>query len=293
MKLTNIDLYSAGSLVTNFSFRDPALSDQYLVKGVTGLDAESIVPKLFGRSMFTKKPYYNMAMEPRNVVLRLTVNPDYSFSDSYGSLRDHIYRAIAASRSGQVELRFNGLNTAGGGVTFAYVRGRVTKFEASHSTNQPEIQLTITCKDARLQSVDLVEEDPDLLSTINPIITDDLSTAPHGCQFEFVPTEVMTYILIEGSESDDDTDWFFKVQPGTIGGLPGFRPSDIVTVVSEPGRYSVRLRRGSTLYSIADRIAVGSLWPTIYPGTNNWTIDTGGADFDWNEFVYRNTYWGV
>lgn len=288
MKITSIDLYSSGFFISSFSFRDPALQDQYLVRGVTGLDAESIVPKLSGRSMFTKMPYYNMAMEPRTIVLRLVVNPYFNFADSYGSLRDHLYRAIARKRNGEIEVKFNGLED-----TIASVKGKVVKFEASHSTGQPEIQLTISCRDPRLKSVDPVEVDVTTLSTSAPVIVDSLSTAPHGCQFRFQVTSPMLYFQVQGQSYDDDSDWFFKIQPGTISGEIGFLPGDLVTVVSEPGRYSVRMDRDDILYSIADKIALGSLWPAIFYGGNYWMVGAGGGTFTWLEFTYHNTYWGV
>ncbi len=294
MRVTNIDLYSSDMLQVNFSLRDPALQDQFIVKGWTGLDAESIVPKLTGRSIFTKAPYYSMVLEPRTIVLRLAINPRFDLGQTYSNLRDYLYRVISLSRSGDIQLVFND-----GDRSIAGVRGRITKFEASHSTAQPEIQLTILCKDGRLQSLNQVTVDISEFTTVFPFVNeflDSLSTAPHGCVVQLVPAAGATYFQIQGSAYDaSGTDWFFKIQPGNINGDIGFIAGDLLTINAEPGDLWVRLNRtgrpGSPAYSIADKIVVGSSWPTVFFGTNGW-ICTGGIDH-WVGVKYYNTYWGV
>lgn len=293
MRVTNIDLYSSDWLIANFSFRDPALLDQYLVKGITGLDAESITPRLYGKAIYGQTingqaAYYNMILDTRTIVMRLIVNPRWDFAETYANLRDYMYRAVSRARTSEVALRLND-----GDTTLAIVKGFMTKFEAVYSTDQPEIQLTIVCKDPWLRSEEFVEVPVAGLSVNNPVISDYLSTAPHGCQFQFKVTTNLDYWELTADpvfEGSTGPNWYFRLTPGIIAGVSGFRMNDIVTVVAEPGRYGVTLDRGSAHYSIADKIVLGSMWPIIFFGDNLFACNGG---MQWLYFIYFNTYWGV
>ncbi|MET0787177.1 MAG: hypothetical protein ABWY25_10765, partial [Paenisporosarcina sp.] len=141
MRITNITLYS--NLVETVSFglhlTDPA--GKYIIREIAGIDAEEIIPKFYGFGLASTKPrFYDFSMKPRNVVIRVVLNPRFKIDETFSEVRDELYRNISADRTGLVTMHFNS-----GGTTVARLMGYVIKFEVSHFTQLPEAQITILC----------------------------------------------------------------------------------------------------------------------------------------------------
>ena len=283
MIITSIDVIGSNdNLIATLSFRDPASQNPYIAKAVVGLDADEIVARFYGISHVSKSKYYSLSLEARDVILRIALNPQFAIQ-SYSELRDHLYKGIAASRTGKVELRFNNLD-----VPVAHVSGFIKKFEAPHSTETPEVQLTIECDDPMLQGFQLIEPiaQPTQLSTAT--ITDDLSTAPHGFKFDITFTGPSPEFVLQDAT---DPEWTFTVTPGTIGAVTGFQTFDQVYFSSESGNKYLYLIRGGVTTHLVDKIKPDSIWPILFPGDN--VFDSADEEFTWDHVSYYPAYWGV
>lgn len=283
MKVTNVDLYSNGTSIANFSFRDPGARNPYTLQGLWGLDATEIVSKFYGNSLVNGAQFYNPAVEKREVVLKIAFNPQFDVGKTYSDLRDDLYRVISSSRTGLVELRFND-----GAATKATVAGYISKFEVPHFDKDPLVQITIKCDDPTLRSPDEFEVDTVNLGAISSVY-DSLSTAPHGVTFELEFVTAATTFVIKDSETPT---WSFTIEPGVLGADPvGFAIGDTLYFSSAQGSKELYVVRGGITYYLADKVVPNSIWPLIFPRYNDFIVEPG--DVIWNYMKYYPTYWGV
>jgi hypothetical protein len=174
MRVTGVDMYSANvEEPISFSLRASDPHAQYQVRSILGLDAEEIIQKFYGTSNFGDK-YYNFGLKPRDIVMRIVLQPKMILGQSASDVRDDLYRSIASTRTGGVRLHFKS-----GATTVSTISGSISKFEVGYFNKLPEVQLTIRCNDPMFRAVNPVEFlEADLSS--NPLeIPDTLSTAPH------------------------------------------------------------------------------------------------------------------
>lgn len=281
MRVTAVEIFST-TLEEPISFpldnSDP--TSRYSVKQILGLDAEEIFAKFDGWSL-TSGEFYSMSMQSKEIVMRVALNPRFDLDESYSDIRDELYRAISANRSGLLEIHFRA-----GATTVARIFGSIKKMEASHFTNQPEVQLTFSCDDPMFRGVtQVVYSSADLGSTVQQIVPDTISTAPHGMDLKITFTGAAAQLTIQ----DDPTTptWKFKVTPSG-----GFLSGDVLYLSSEFSNKYVYMVRSSTTTQLADKISPDSVWPTIFPGSNTFHF-LEKANFNWNYIQFYPCFWGV
>jgi len=289
MKVTNVDLYcSCSEHVLNLSYRDPASTNKYNVKSIYGLDADEIISSYYASGSISNDPFYTMASPKRDIVVRLVLNPDYQAGETVSDLRDRLYRAISSNRTGVVELRFKD-----GAVEQASVKGFVSKFEAAHFSEVPELQMTITCQDPMLRAPLDEIISGESLNQVSPWFQDLVSTAPHGATFIFKVVAVANSIeFTQFTESGIDPDWSFKILPPITATETTFINDDLVYISSINKQRSVSLIRGVNKIQLADKIQPFSVWPAIFPGNNQFTI-IESTKYKLHEINHRHSFWGV
>lgn len=278
MKLTSVELHPADSSEKAvLSFRDPGAKNPYNVKGITGLDADALVPKFY-RGTGTQN-FYNLSLENRQIVIRVGLNPQFAEYQSYSDLRDALYRMIASSRTGKLQLQFKDRDHVE-----AYISGTVSKLEAPLFEKTQEIQITLTCDDPMLRSPEAVLIQPlaEAISSQTLIVEDKKSTAPHGFSFDIKFTAHVGAFQIE----PEDGSWNYILQP-----LGGFEEDDVLMFSSDWNNKSVIIKRGFSYIPIADGIYPGSVWPILFPGRNKFEVNT--ANIEWQQIWFYPTYWGV
>ena len=278
MKVTTISL-SNGSHVVDFLLADPTRSGRFLVKDITGLDADEIISRYYGTGVAGSGKYFDLSVVKRDISLRFQVNPNFREGESYSSLRDEIYKVVSASRLGLAKLEFSNED----GVIGSF-DGFVTRIEAPQFDKTQEIIITFRAKNPMLQSpsvpIDLTPW------TINlPVIVDNDSTAPHGFKFALKIVYARPKFKMT-----DAVGSYFEVQPSG-----GFLVNDILYFSSEAGDRYLYIQRGLTTIYLIDKVSFGSNWPLIFPGSNGYTLDAwaGPIDGQWLSMSHKKTYWGI
>lgn len=285
MKINNITISANGAGI-NLGFRDPEMDQEYVVKNIAGLDVDEITHRFYGSSQSSDKSFYEMTLQPRKVLIRLGLNP--TGAGTYSSLRDEIYKKIASSRTGEVTLALKFDAT-----TIAVISGLVSKLEATHFDKKPELQMTLLCDDPILRSPTAIVAATPTYPVDTLSITDSLSTAPHGFSFKVIAEDDGIPTLEIGQGTRFNWDWRFNVIVGSINGYAGFKEGDEIYFSSvEEDRYFYLLRSGSKI-PLIDKIQPGSVWPMIFPGVNNFYVNTASASITWNDVKYYNAYWGL
>lgn len=280
MKLTSVELRPKGS--TSFcvlSFRDPKRVNSYNVKAIDGLDAEAITPRYYGA--FGTSKFYNLMLERRDINIRIELNPNFTLNETYSGLRDALYKMIASSRTGQMQIQFkNGTEVLG------VISGFVSKVEAPNFDRMQEVRITVKCDEPMLKALTPVNVTVAGLLPSNTTIDDIKSTAPHGFKFTLNITAARASVIIDDPVKTD-IDWNFTVTP-----VGGFLNGDVLHFSSEYNNKYLYLVRGATTIHLGDVIAAGSIWPILFPGINTirFLSSTGMA---WATISYYPTYWGV
>lgn len=279
MKLTSVEIHPANSTeVAVLSFRDPRAINAYNVKSILGLDADEIVSRYYGSSGSSN--YYGLSLEQRMVVMKIGLNPRYSEFETFSDLRDALYRMIASSRTGKVQLQFKNGEDAVAGLT-----GFVTKLEAPLFEKNQEVQITFNPDEPMLKALEPVVTAA-VVSPGGVTIEDNLSTAPHG--FSFVVTVDSPGPSFKVT-SPTDSGWSFEVIPSG-----GFLVGDVFYFSSEYNGKQLHIVRGSDTIYLMDKVTPGSVWPIMFPGVNEFDIfTTVGFDELSNAVTYYPTYWGV
>ena len=286
MNLTSIDLYSNNEFVFRFDL-DSEGDSPLILNDITGLEADTITPRYLSEAANGDR-YYDLTIPPRVITLQMIMNPNFEIGESVQEIRDTLYKAIAKSQTGLVELRLNDNSTC-----FAHIYGFITKF------NSPRLAKTIAATLEIKATTELIA--PTLTTvTVNDVytvITDSVSNAPHGCVITASLLDPCPEIRLTPGVKDssvapeENTGWYFVLQMQ-------FLDEDILTISSVTDDKYVTITRGGIVYHIADVIYPGSTWPLIYPGANELSFSTfvGGTDINACEIdtvKYYHSFWGV
>lgn len=284
MRLSRIDMNTSDlAEPLSFSLVQEDRGSKYQIQSILGLDAAEIVPKFYGRGTDSNR-FYDMGLRARDIAMSLFLNPDWANEETNSDLRDDLYRAISASRSGFVDLTFyDGAKVVSG------ISGFISKFEVDHMARKPSVQLTITCDDPIFRSVTPVRwlygttEHPG----VSPIlIPDTVSTAPHGFSFSLTCHTVTPKLTI--TDQLFFPNWEFEITPAG-----GFVVGDVLHFSSEfSNRYLYKVN-GATTTHLIDKVSPESVWPIIFPGQNSFFFDNLDK-FDWTGYLeYKSAFWGV
>lgn len=296
MKLTHVSLYANDVEALTFSLRPGRTDSKFQVRQILGLDADDLIPRFygFGHELGVDPPrrFYDFGMNPREIVVRVTLNPRFELDESYSDIRDEMLRAISASRTGEVTLLFNYVGT-----NVAKIDGFITKFEVPHWTALPEVQMTIRCEDPVLRGANPIRyENMDPAFTASGsgvgqlVMGDNLSTAPHGLTMQVTIGVETGTITIQDAELD--TDWKMIIGAPIVGLEDAFQIGDILTISSESKIKAAYVERAGSTYNLLDKIHAGSQWPIIFPGFNEFWVPQA-ASLDFNYVEYYPAYWGI
>jgi len=277
MRVQRIDLYSNDLEVARFDTAGPNRRNPYVLRSVAGLDPGQITPRFYGQGIETGINFTELALDPREVVMRIGLQPKWTIGNTPADLRDNLLGAIASNRSGLVQLRIYENE-----VVIGLLEGFIIKFEDTISSKEAEVTLTIKCEDPIIRSMDVTSA---IIATLGspPTIIDPISTAPHGMKMKVTFTADSTNFVI--APPGGSPDWSFELNYAFLTG-------DELYISSEYNdKYVYRVRSAVTLH-LTDTLEPGSHWPLIFRGENQFSL-VDSADITINEWYWREAHWGI
>jgi hypothetical protein len=186
-----------------------------------------------------------------------------------------LYKAISSYRTSLLDLGFfNGISEV------AQISGFVTKFESALTSSTPEVQITINCPYPYFRSRTRVTANMSGVTASAPVITDNVSTAPHG----FRMTLTFTGTAFSWQWRKADSDWLFRISFF-------FTAGDVFNFSSEEDNKYVNVIRTGVTYNLASQIQLGSQWPVLFPGVNSWVSNVSVTTY--TSVDYYTTNWGI
>lgn len=251
----------------------------YVLISATGLGPPDLIAIVEGFDS-TGIPIMGHAAQKRDIVLKIGLDP--GLGQSYGQLRDALYRMI--SRSVLFSLMDESL-------ILAQTTGYIRQVEPVHFSNAPEIQITIECNDGDFSAPFPVDIPLATLNTLHPVINYEDGTAPTGLQLQFTVTaNTASFTISHHSE-------FWHADPGDVNNIflltYAFLTGDVITISTQPKEKTItRLRAGVTL-DLAGYINAGAVWPKLYSGVNAFDWTFASSWMTWTSANYIPKYWGV
>ena len=248
----------------------------FVLKGAQGLDIGAISPIGYGTSD-TGISFYTMRPEPRDIILRLGMNPNSATNQTYQDLRDGVYRTISWARSPDVIFEL-----MDGEEVISHVSGKITRIDSDYFSSKPELQLTVSCDDSFFSAPIATEA-----VLTNPVperfeLTMSDGNAPTGFSMTVhINSPVSSWGLSEAfSNGEFNVDYVFEV-------------GDIIHLSSEQGALDIYVTRGITNIPLADRVLPGAFWPVLFPGLNAFNLIGDPALSTITALVYYAKFWGV
>jgi hypothetical protein len=279
MRTQRIDLFSNDKLVARFDVDGPNHRNSFVLKAVDGLDADQIIPKFYGQGLESGANFTQLNLEPREVVMRIGLRPQWRKGETPESLRAILQRAIASNRKGTVQLRIYNDEVVAG-----VLEGFITKFNAPVSAKDSDVYMTVKCELPLIRSMDvtsLIVAEVDLGDTV--IVNDPVSTAPHGMYMKYTFTGgASSFVMTEPGGSPD---WSFEINYAFLAGDELYISSD------ENNKYLYRVRAAVTLH-LADVLALGSNWPLLFPQENQFVVEDDTV-LTLDEWYWYEYHWGV
>jgi hypothetical protein len=269
-----------------FTVDQASPSDSYILRGVTGLDADELTPQLHSTGFYTGKRFFHVKPKAREITMRVILNPNPNppsgIPETASELRNKLYTLISSYRTSQIRLDFIGFEAR------VFIEGFITKFESSLDSQISEVTITVRCDYPYFRTPERFGMTTDVLNSLSktrPVVVNGFSNAPHGFRLRLMATATFTYFLIG---SPTQYDWYFEISGFS------FQTGDILSICSEEdNKFVVRERTGTVNTNLIRYVSPQSEWPLLFPGVNSDFEITGGLLFDYVEFSYYGTLWGL
>lgn len=277
MKFDSIEVLPASDeLGMLLNFEDPNGESPYQVLEIEDLDAGDLLKSYYARGQSSGKKFFNFSLPKREPVIKVGLNPRLGEDETVSSLRDDIYRMISSTRDGTIWLRF-----MDGDNEVAVLTGTIGSVEPSLFDKRPTVDIRLECDDPILRATTKTEIDMPDTATDEVAFLDLYSTAPHGLFFVATFEADASNLTI----TDSSGDWFFTVTP-----KDGFDRGDEIWFAGEANTRSITRFRKGKAYPLADVVAKNSVWPIVFPLSNEFLFNHALKFASLGHFP---AYWGV
>jgi hypothetical protein len=257
----------------------------YYVTDITGLDPEGIQYRQVGSALSnnaTYLPRVETLLRNRQVAVKVRLNPYVTglTNNSFGALRDNLYRVIAAAEIAAVDLIFT---PDGEDPEPVKVTGTIQGIEINRFSFEQTAVITINFPDDSLFRGTVVK-DVTIANPVNSSLTfsDDESTAPHGAGIGLVVNAVPpsgNWMQIMNT---------LYIDPSAIPG--GVDVGDQIHVANLYSQRQISIVKSGISSEIAQALTSIAVWPVVYPGSNTWATSPW---FNWLYVKYFTAYWGI
>jgi hypothetical protein len=220
------------------------------------------------------------AVESRNIVLTLGLNPDWK-DQTISSLRRMLYRYFMTEA--WVKLRF-----ISDDMPSASIRGQVESFEPNIFSQDPEMQVSIICN-----KPDFIEDNSTVISgTSLPIAGVNFDSMVYetmvGAKQIAYPGTAPAGFVLRITEGYSGPLAFFNATPDGVQymwldavGIAGGHRFELSTVRSERYVYDIDIGAGTAYNQLAKMSKAADDWPEWAPGANRFAVYSTGGGLDW------------
>jgi hypothetical protein len=270
MKFTKIRLN--GLSTVDLPIVNALPTDIYILKAADGLGPPEVDVSI-ANTLNAGGFYQGRRPQPREIVLRIGLNPNYRASQTVADLRASLYGMLTPGVSDIVQV-----DIMDGDTQLVYTTGYVKKLEIAPFSPTPEVQLVLACMQQYLLSPTLLYVNPG--SEASPVIS-NVGNAPAGFEMEVIFTAATT-------------NWALVDANGVgMGFAHAFASGDKLIFNTQPGSRGAWLVANgtSTKTNFIHKVTYDSTWYMLHGGDN--IFATSSQNFNWGNVSYLPQYWGI
>lgn len=272
--LATVEVRNTQGSLLSLPLEDPSAG--YVVADIEGLEPVKATLVSSGFANMDGEQYHSSRREKRNVVLRLSVEPDY-VTESVRDLRNRLYEFFMPKT--EVELRFimnDGLSVK--------IMGRIETFDFPLFARDPEATISLLCFDPDFVDVNArvftgMTTDT---STETPIPYD--GTIEAGITFSLFVDRSLSLFHIHHRGPDGD------VRSMTV--AASLLAGDVVTINTRTGQKIATLTRAGITTSLVYAVSPASEWTELGHGDNLIRVQATGAAIPF-QIDYADRYGGL
>jgi hypothetical protein len=272
--LQRIEALSAQGTVLNLPLED--LDNGLLVEEISGLDPVKATITSSSFAQLDGSSYQSSRREERNIVLKVSLEPDWAAGQSVRDLRKQLY-AVFMSKSA-VTLKF--YMSDGNPV---WISGRVESFETDLFSAEPAVDISVICFDPDFYDPTSVITSGLSTATTTETIFNYDGTVETGAIFTIRPNRALpTFSLyVVNGEGAQQLDFTGALQT-----------NDVLKISTVPGSKYARLTRAGVETSYLYGITPQSAWLEFQPGENRVRMYAAGAGIPF-DVEYTRKYGGL
>lgn len=246
-------------------------SDIYILKGADGLGPPEVDVSITN-TLNAGGFYQGRRPQPREVVARIGLNPNYKTNQSVADLRTSLYGLLTPGAVDQVRIELYDDTTL-----LVYATSYVKKLEISPFSKTPEVQVTLSCLQQYLLAPAPLYIDPGPVGS--PTIN-NIGTAPAGFTMEVVFTAPQSVFSLTDAVGKFMTIFY------------SFVAGDRLIIDTRPGSRGIFVRKATNeLINIIYALSSPSTWLMLHGGANAFSINV--STFTWGDVSYHPQYWGI
>ena len=283
MQLSQLFVQNAQGAVLPLPLEDNSAG--FSVQEIDGLDPVKATLVSSSFANMDGAQYHSSRREPRNLIVKLGFDPDYSKQD-VESLRRQLYSFLMPKSNASFTFRMFDKFAA----DFASaqldleISGYVESFDAPLFTRDPGADLSVMCFDPDFVDPRVIEVDGETVSNLTETLVTYAGTVDTGVIFTIMPDRDLDAFTIY-HRPPDQTLWTIDFQYPMVAG-------DILTISSVPGNKYVVLTSGGVQTPVLYALSPQSAWHALSPGDNHIRVYAAGAPVPY-KFTYTNRYGGL
>jgi hypothetical protein len=250
-------------------------TDEYICEQIDGIGPPEV--DVFMRDTASgERNHYGRRPQGREIVIRMSLTPNYAIGKTAGDLRKHIYGLFSAGESQDTDVLTVTLYE--GDTIWGSTVGYLRRCEIVPFSKDPQVQLVITCSNPYFKG-NAVPVNLGALGK-NEFTIDNPGSAPSGFYMRIKFTSNRTGFWIRQSSF---TKRLEVINP--------FATNDELRIDTRPGQLSIIRYRAGAALPIFSSMKLDSIWPKLNGGVNSFI--TAGSNFEWIEFTFDQNHWGV
>lgn len=261
------------------------ISSGFIVKSIDGLGPVKATLVSSSFANLDGEQYHSSRREPRNIVIKLGLDPNYAESSVY-SLRAQLYDFFMPKTKAKLEFTlFDKFST--NVIEQNQVReidGRIESLEPDVFTKDPTLDLSIMCYDPEFFDADPVIFNGMTVADLTEAVLSYDGSVETGAIFTLFPDRLVTEFTIYHRPPDDTLR--ITAFPHVLNG------GEKLEISSVRGEKRVIWTSGGVERSVLWALTPQSSWLELFPGDNNLRVYAEGAPVPFT-IEYTNKYGGL
>lgn len=258
--IISLEVSNPQGALLNLPFDDE--SGSFFVESIEGLEPVKATLVSSGFAQLDGAQYQSSRREPRNIKIRLGLEP--ADTESVQDLRDRLYEFFMPKTQANLKFRLSGGTGASRDIS-----GRIEEFLAPLFVKEPAADISLMCFDPDFYDPVSVVVEGATTDLQTPFVVAYPGTVETGFVFNLTVNRTLSAFTIYHTSPDgilNSIDFTYPLLAG-----------DVLTISTAQGAKSIMLKRGNADSSVLYGMSAQSNWLELQQGDNSFRVYAVGA----------------